>query len=186
MYARSLWCPIGWSISLFDRRWRHLGALVVVTVGLAGCGFAPLHGERGRAGTTATDLAYVSVAPIPERSGQLVRNALLELLRKSGPQGRPVFRLDVQLAEAREGLAFSRDDSVTRYNLRMNASYQLVDERSGDSVLKGRTRAIAAYNVVRSDYANLIAERDARERAARVVAEDIRTRLAVFFAENRG
>lgn len=152
---------------------------------LAACGFEPLHGRRGTAGSAATDLAYVSVAPIPDRGGQLVRNNLLELLRKSGPQGRPVFRLVVKLAEVREGLAFSRDDSVTRYNLRMNASYTLIDERSGEGILDGRTRAIAAYNVVRSDYANLIAERDARERAARGVAEDIRTRLGAFFARNR-
>jgi LPS-assembly lipoprotein len=141
-----------------------------------------LHGNRSQAGTTATDLAYVTVAPIPQRNGQLVRNELIELLRKAGPQGQPVFRLDVQVNEAREGLAFSRDDSVTRYNLRMNAAYRLIDERSGDSILQGQARAIAAYNVVQSDYANLIAERDARERAARVLAENIRTRLAVFFS----
>ena len=173
--------PIASSISSCSGIARQLGAGLVLLL-VAACGFQPLHGERGRAGTTATDLAYVSVSPIPQRNGQLVRNELIELLRKAGPQGRPVFRLDIQLNEAREGLAFSRDDNVTRYNLRLNVSYLLVDERNGDDILKGQTRAIAAYNVVQSDYANLIAERDARARAARDIAEDIRTRLAVFFS----
>lgn len=173
------------SSTLLSRVGIRLFSAIALLV-LADCGFEPLHGQSGRAGTTATDLAYVAVAPIPDRGGQLVRNALIELLQKAGPQGDPVFRLEVQLGEVREGLAFSRDDSVTRYNLRMNASYVLIDERSGDNILKGHSRAIAAYNVVRSDYANLIAERDARDRAARVVAEDIRTRLAVFFARSRG
>ena len=35
---------------------------------------------------------------------------------------------------------------------------------------------------MRADFANVIAERDAEDRAARVIAEEIVTRLSVYFA----
>ena len=46
----------------------------------------------------------------------------------------------------------------------------------------GTARSTAAFNVVRADFANVIADRDAEDRAARVVAEEIVTRLSVYFA----
>ena len=159
---------------------------------LAGCGFQPLHGvgnvaANGTAGVSvASDMAYVQVQPIADRVGQSVRNQLLDLLHPRGMSDRPVFRLVVTLKESRDGLAIQQDDSTTRYNLRLAARFRLTDTRNGAELLEGTTRAIAAYNVVRSDYANLISERDARKRAAHSVAERIQSRVAVYFSRRRG
>ncbi len=137
-------------------------------------------------GNTISDMAYVEVVPIGDRVGQSVRNQLLDLLHPRGMVDRPVFRLVVTLDESREGLAIQQDDSTTRYNLRLIAKFRLTDTRNGAELLNGATRAIAAYNVVRSDYANLISERDARKRAAHSVAEGIQNRIAVYFSRRRG
>ena len=155
---------------------------------LANCGFQPLHGSRAGpvAGSTVSDMSYVMVAAIPDRTGQLVRNNLLDRLHAGGMAAKPVFRLIVHLKESREGIAFQQDDSATRFNLRLSARFELVDSRDGASLLKGHTRAIAAYNVVRSDYANLISQRDAQKRAANSVADGIQKRIAVFFSRLRG
>jgi LPS-assembly lipoprotein len=153
---------------------------------LAGCGFRPLHGPAAQGASTISDMAYVEVAPIPERIGQLVRDRLLDIMHPDGTMARPVYRLEVAVAEVREGLAFERDDSVTRFNLRLTANFSLIDKRAGREVTKGNTRAVAAYNVVRSDYANVISQRDARRRAAHSVASGIQKRLAVYFARLRG
>lgn len=158
---------------------------------LAGCGFQPLHGSRkGPAGSPSqrsviNDMAYVAVAPIADRVGQTVRNQLLDLLHPRGMADRTIFRLTVTLSESLEGLAIEQDDSATRYNLRLTARFCLTDSRDGVELLKGMTRAIAAYNVVRSDYANLISERDARRRTALSVAEGIQGRIAVYFSHQR-
>lgn len=149
---------------------------------LAACGFQPLHGKRERPGNTATDLAYISVSPIAERSGQLLRNKLIDLLNNARLRVRPVYRLDIGLDEQRAGLAVDRDDSITRFNLRMTARFRLTDTRTNTLIFKGHTRAIAAYNAVRSDYANLIAERNARKRGTDVLANEIKTRLAIYFS----
>ena len=156
--------------------------LALLLAALGACGFQPLHGTRARPGSTATDLAYISVAPIAERSGRLLRNNLIDLLGGARLRVRPVYRLDIKLDEKREGLAVDRDSSISRFNLRMTARFRLTDTRSNETVFKGRSRAIAAYNTVRSDYANLIAERNARARGADVLATEIKTRLAIYFS----
>lgn len=164
-----------------------LGGLILLFL-LANCGFQPLHGSRAGPvlGSTVSDMVYVAVAAIPDRAGQLVRNELLDRLHAGGMAARPVFRLIVHLKESREGIAFQQDDSATRFNLRLSARFELVASRNGASLLKGRTHAIAAYNVVRSDYANLISQRDAQKRAAYSVADGIQNRIAVFFSRLRG
>ena len=44
---------------------------------------------------------------------------------------------------------------------------------------RGTARSIASYNVVRSDFANTAAERDAELRLARELSDEISLRLAV-------
>ena len=156
---------------------------------LAGCGFQPLHGSHkgsaGRADNIISDMALVEVAPIADRVGQMVRNQLLDLLHPGATADRPLFRLTVILTEGLEGLAIEQDDSATRYNLLLAAHFRLSNSRDGVELLKGTTRAIAAYNVVRSDYANLISERDARKRTALSVAGKIQRLIAVYFSRQR-
>ena len=172
-------------------RWLWAGLLCGFTiVVVAGCGFQPLHGhkDKGRAaatGNTLSDMAYVRVAPIPDRVGQLVSNHLRDRMQPNGEARHPVFRLSTTLSENREGLAFQQDDSATRYNLRLSAHFVLTDSRDGTELLQGTFRAIAAYNVVRSDYANLVSLKDARRRAAYSVAEGIESRIAVYFSRRR-
>lgn len=162
---------------------RRLGPALLLGLAIlaAGCGFEPLYGQRrGDAGTTA-QLAAVEVAAIPDRLGQQVRNRLLELLAPRGGQRRPRYRLDVQLRQEKTGLLVESDDTASRINLTLSANFALTDLRSREPVFDGRTRTIAAYNITRADYANLVAERDAGRRAAETVAEEIAAQLAVFF-----
>ncbi len=45
--------------------------------------------------------------------------------------------------------------------------------------------SLVSYNLVRADYANLVSERDARARAARDLAEQLRIRLGNYFTQQR-
>jgi hypothetical protein len=59
--------------------------------------------------------------------------------------------------------------------------------RTDDTVVaQGQTRSVAAFNIVRSEFANITAEADAQRRAARQVADSIALRLGVFFSETPG
>ena len=152
---------------------------------LAGCGFRPLYQEpepAAGAASVGSELAAVEIAPIPDRVGQLVRNDLLYHLDASERGGAAQYRLDVRLAESISELAVESTGFATRSNLRLAASYRLVDLSTGRQLVSGRSRAISSYNLVDASFSTLTAQNAARERAASRVADDIRARLAAYFA----
>ena len=76
-------------------------------------------------------------------------------------------------------------DEATRAKLSMSASYLLSEKKTNVVLLRGRTRSVNSYNVVTSNFATLSAENNAKDRAAREIADDIKLRLGVFFIELR-
>ena len=76
-------------------------------------------------------------------------------------------------------------DEATRAKLSMSASYLLSEKKTKVVLLRGRTRSVNSYNVVTSNFATLSAENNAKDRAAREIADDIKLRLGVFFIELR-
>lgn len=172
----------------------RLAAACLAAVCLAACGFEPLYGER--AGTPPTgqyaqpegvrgDLAGTRVAMIPDRLGQFLRNALVDRLNPTGEPERPVYYLMIRLHEEQESVLVRGDETSTATNLRLIADFEIRDPQ-GAVLNTGYSRAISRFNTVRSQYANIEGERNARERAARELAEDIRAKLAVFYTRRRG
>jgi len=158
------------------------GAALVLLLAAA-CGFQPLYGERGGRDQALVELAAITVEPIADRLGQVVRNELRDRLT---PRGVPVsarYRLTVLVATRKEAVAFNDDESVTRFNFTLRASYSLTDAGTGKVIVAGSTRAVATFNIVLSEFANIAAEDDARTRAARGVSAEIWTRLGVFFSQ---
>lgn len=162
---------------------RAAQSLVVLffAVTLVGCGFKPMYSSEKGGGEIGVGLSQVEVAAPIGRTDQIVHNELLRLLEIGGRQDKK-FRLVNKFDERQVDLAIQLDDSVTRKNLILWYDFVLFDNAGGKEVFKGAGRSYAAYNLVQSDYANLIAEKDARERAAKEVAYQIRTRLATYFS----
>lgn len=149
---------------------------------LAGCGFEPLYGENELATATEERLAQISVNPIEDRVGQLVRIALTNRLTPTRPAPRPQYTLRVTLNESKTSLAVEKDSSATRANLTLLASFVLVVNGSGERLTTGSVRSVNSYDIVDSDYATLAAESDARRRGATDIADGIVDRLAIFMS----
>lgn len=154
-----------------------LGASLWVT----GCGFRPLYGERASGASTVDAMALVQIGKVSGRYGQVLRNYLLDRLNPRGHASAPRYRLDLNIETQKEALAIEQDETVERFNFSLIAKYRLVDLTDTKTVFKARSQSIAAYNVVRSDYATLVAENDAAARVAREVSDDIKIQLAIFF-----
>lgn len=162
-----------------------LAALIAGAGLLAACGYRPLYGTSGLtepASATATaELTATEVARISSRSGQMLRNALerrLHIPRQSGTR----YRLTVVYHESKQTLAEQKSGAVTRANLRTQGAYRLTRISDGMLLNKGRSDAVASYNLLDSEFATLAAEKDARTRAIETLADDIRTRLAIYFS----
>lgn len=156
---------------------------MVFLAGLTACGFRPLYGPQAGYDASLVELASVTIVPIPDRLGQILHNDLRDRLTPRGAPLNPRYRLAVSMAKQKEGLAFEKDESVTRFNLTVSASYRLTEIATGSVVTAGSTRSVAAFNVVQSEFANISAEADAERRAARAVGENIWIRLGVYFSQ---
>ncbi|MFN4283643.1 MAG: LPS assembly lipoprotein LptE [Alphaproteobacteria bacterium] len=160
-------------------------ALLAAGLALAGCGFRPLYGERSAASVSAPELAAIQIDLIPNREGQLVRNALLDKMQPRGPAARPLYRLTVGISIGRESFGLRTDDTATRSSMTMSASYILTDLASGKPLLNANSRAVSSYNILDSDFATVISENDAIRRTANEVSEEIKTRVAIFLSSRK-
>jgi len=141
---------------------------------LAGCGFEPLHGQRG----AAAALPPIRIEPIPERSGQILRNYLLDRVASRGEGGAQAYTLAVRLFEPRQVLALRRDDVISRMGYSAVASYELRDV-AGKRVAVGNATYSTDYEITNSEFATLAAQQNARERVLELVADDIRNQIVV-------
>lgn len=165
--------------------WRKIQGVVVLaglTLGLVGCGFEPLYGSRGAAGSDAVaHLASIRISPIPDRSGQRLRNALQDKLTPRGTVQGALYRLDVSLKESRSDLVILQDATSTFAKLRIGAKYVLNDVATGRPLTRGTSASTTIFNIVESEFANLNAQSDARARAVNAISDDIRLRLGLYF-----
>lgn len=145
------------------------------------CGFQPLYGDRPGA-TAVQNLAAIDIALISDRTGQLLRNELLDRMNPKALNVAPQYSLTVDLSESKQNLAVRRDDTATLANLVMSANYTLT-ATTGDELLTGTVQSFNSYNISSSDFATIAAEADARARAARDLAEGITIRIGVFLAD---
>jgi LPS-assembly lipoprotein len=158
-------------------------ALIGLLLALSACGYRPLYGERGVAGSAASvELAAIRIEAIPDRIGQKVYNFLHERLTPEGKPLQPKYSLQVRLRETVDELLYERDETATRANLTLRASYELRRIADDTVIAKGTSRATSGYDILDSQFATVVSEDDARDRSARAISDDIRTRVAVVLS----
>lgn len=164
---------------------KHL-FLIALLFSLAACGFQPLYGTGGARKAVAPQLAQVHVPIIYDAQGQQFRNALLD--RMPPPAATQRYQLNVGLLETKVGIAISRDATVTRQQLRTNATANLMDRSNNQIVWKQEIFATSGYNVLGSQFSTLVGEEDARKRNLEDLSERLTGMLALYFErgpENR-
>lgn len=151
---------------------------------LTGCGFRPLYGTGGDY-DAVPEFSLIAVEQAEDRTTQLLRNNLLDMLTPRGAPEKPLYRLELKVTESVSSVFVTRSDEITRNNLQMTVAYRLINYNSGVSISGYTLSSLVSYNLVRADYANLVSERDARARATRDLAEQIRIRLGNYFTRQR-
>ncbi|CCG41506.1 LPS assembly lipoprotein LptE [Magnetospirillum molischianum] len=158
---------------------RLLLVAVLAGLGPVGCGFHAIHATSSGAvddSPVGTELARVRVDPISNRVGQQVRNALVERLSPRGEPADPLYTLKIVLTESTADVGYRRDNYATLGNLSLSATIQL--RREGLTLLNETASTVASFDYLGPRYASVVMERDARERAATQIADDIRGRVA--------
>lgn len=169
------------------RRSAVLVAAVLVATLAAGCGetgFRPLYGTASIGGADASEkLAQVEIAPIPGRVGQQIRNEVIFQTTGGGHPAPPAYRLEIVIRESINSTLVKRsgDASGSVYNL--DADFRLVRISDKQVVMQGKSVSRAAFERFTSVFANVRARRDAENRAAGTIAQDVKTRIAAYLAQ---
>jgi LPS-assembly lipoprotein len=167
-------------------------AAAIALAGLtAGC-FQPLYADRTVGGAGLNNkLAAVTVEPINTPNGTRlarvsndVRNELLYKLTGGGPSAAAAYRLVIHLTASQLNVIV--DVTTARpdvQNYGIDATYQLIDIATGKPVVDGQSFSRVSYNIPgqQQRFAGQRGLRDAENRAAKVIAENIRNRLASYF-----
>ena len=170
----------------------NLAAALAVAALAGGC-FQPLYGERSPTGgpVLRDQLSAVDVLQIEAPKGTdesrlavEVRNALLFDLTGGGDAASPTHRLKIAISSTRSSVIVdintSRPD-IENYGL--NATYTMTEIATGKIVVTGQTFARVSYDIPgqQQRFARIRGLRDAESRAAKVIAENVRSRLASYF-----
>ena len=165
-----------------------VAALAALT---AGC-FQPMYAERAD-GTPALreKLMGVEIPPVDKpnasreaRIGVEIRNALAFKLYGTATGMPPTHRLVLRFTTTRSSLMIDPTTALpSSENYGIDAQYNLIEIATNKSVMTGSTFARVSYDMPGSyqRFARSRAFRDAEDRAAQQIAENIQTRLASYF-----
>jgi len=182
-----------WLESAAARRFAIRLACIAAAGALAAGCFQPLYGEHSftSAPGIATALSSVDVAQIDARNGTPdarvaveLRNQLLFNLTGGASPTPPTHRLVMRMSTTRLSVIVdvnSGRPDVEDYGI--NVSYQLMDLKTGKPVVDSVTFARVSYDIPGQEqrFARARGLRDSENRAAKLIADNIKARLASYF-----
>ncbi len=170
----------------------RLTAIVALGALTAGC-FQPMYAAKTLDGSPALrdKLATVEVPPLeyanasPQaRLGIEVRNALMFKMYGAATGAPPLYTLKIRLVPSRSSLIVDPNTALpTSENYGIDATYGLIEIATGKQVMTGSTFSRVTYDIPgqQQRFARTRAARDAENRAAAEIADNINTRLGSFF-----
>ena len=171
---------------------RVLGAAALPGLVAAGCQVRPLYGSldmsTGEGQSVPDELAAIEIEPIShqyanEDATRELYNELVYRFERGTTRPEKLYRLKVLIdINSSEVGVEQLADIPAAYTTTMNATFVLSDKATDKTLMTGRSFATASYDFSNQRFANLRARKDAEERAAKAVADDIQTRIAGHFA----
>lgn len=159
----------------------RFAVIFIMMLTVSACGFRPIYATPESGAAPVNRQIMVGGVSAPQEAHVYIVEALRDRMAPAADLA-PKYELFVKVDESAQRLAVQIDATVTRYNYRLTGKYQLRDLATG-KVLKGTALAVTSYNIVTSQYSTLFAERTAREKAARILAEEIERDIILRLAD---
>jgi LPS-assembly lipoprotein len=153
---------------------------------LAACGFRPVYmpTASGKQGVAERELAAVYVPLMPDRPGQLFRQALQEELAddSGGPQ---LYDLEAGFWITGEGISVQPSNIATRVRLTGHVTWTLRARDSAHTRLTGgASHLIDGVNLLDQQYFAFDLENEVvQKRLANALADQVATQLAIYFRQ---
>lgn len=153
-------------MSLFDRRGLLLS---LAAVPLAGCNFQPVYGPGGSGSVIRNQIRVT--APDTRLDFELV--ARLEDRLGTGT----TYTLDYAIATSERNVAVDEAENIDRVNLVGSLTFTVQETATGRVVQSGEVATFTSFATTASPVATASARRDAEDRLAVALADQVVTRL---------
>ena len=155
---------------------------LIIVPSMTGCGFSPVYGKKSLGGDAVPSvLKTVEIASIPDREGQFLRNELIDRFYLDGTPTNPAFTLNVDpIEEVRSELDITVAADTTRAQLKQTTNMRLVDNSTGQTVLRRPIRSISSFNVLGDEYATRVSEKNTRENGLKEIARQIEQQVSLY------
>ena len=155
---------------------------MALALSLSACTVQPLYGPTPAGSLVQAALPAIAIAPADDRVEQEVRNRLIFAFTGGGAAAPALYDLSLSTSVSDVGLGSTLAGVAFGNSLRVTVTYVLTEKSAGRVVARATLTAAAAYERSNQSFANLRARRDAEDRAAASVADQIRTAIAVALA----
>ncbi|PVB62121.1 hypothetical protein DCO57_09010 [Labrenzia sp. 011] len=160
---------------------------------LSACQVRPLYGSgTGEFGTTSspvtTEMAAIDLDSIDskfanEDASRVLYNELTYRFERGAGSPAKRYRLKILMDVGNSEVGVEQfADVPSAYTTTMNTTFVLSDINSDETLMTGRAFKSASYDFSDQRFANQRAYRNAQERVAKAVADDIAARIAGYFA----
>lgn len=169
---------MSWSDHFAWARLSRAGLVLIAAASLGGC-LRPLYGPSASGADMRAELAAIDVAMVPERIGHTLRSELIFMLDGSGEPSPKKYTLEIkptitQTSAVVDSVA-ARADAATLFG---SAAYTLRAHGTGRVITSGSATGSTTYDRTAQRFGNVRAARDAEMRLGKVLAEQIRNRIA--------
>lgn len=160
-----------------------LSSLVLLSVLATAACVRPLYGNSAAGNSTRQELSAIAINPIPDIAGHYLREELLFTLNGgTATTVEPKYKLSIVLSNylisATVDTTTGRSDAAA---LQVTAKYTLTDLK-GHALTDGTSVATASIDRLSQRFAEVRANQSAQINIAKVLAEQIETRLAAWFS----
>lgn len=154
---------------------------------LASCGFQPMYATQPvfPQGQEQADvqaaMTQIEISNIPDRSGQYLRNALIDRFYRDGRPQSARYTLNIgNIEESIIDLDITKNSDATRGQLRLDSELTLIDNQTQQTVLERDLRSITSYNILTSEFATRVSEDNTRQNALDDLARQVELHLSIF------
>ena len=153
-------------------------AVALLGLTLTGCGFRPLYSTNDQGPSILKNLAAIDVHAKNDSIGRELEFGLENVLAYDGSD---TYQLVMTYERATRNIAIEQDQEVTRRNLQLTVNFVLRESGTNKTLFKSTAFSVVGYNLVDTQFANIMSERDANKRAVTALYDDIRVQLAIYF-----
>jgi LPS-assembly lipoprotein len=154
-----------------------------VALSLSACEVRPLYGPTTMGVPLADELQAIAIDPIPDRMGHYVKDELVFAFNGTGSDVPPRYKLQVKLKErVQSPIIDTVTYRATSATVFIDAEYKLTAMATNKEVISGTVMGMASYDRFSNRLTNVRAARDGEIRDAKVIADQIRTRISIAIA----